>query len=54
MCVSKRTEVCKIIHVEVSEGKQLLITALYGGALPQHFHGQDFMQKVQKMSQYLL
>eukprot|EP00435_Cladocopium_sp_Y103_P028911 s785_g7.t1 len=53
-CVSDRDKVCSDeLRTTREEGKQILTAVLYGGAIPQHLAGNQFLVRLSKVSLYM-
>ena len=53
VCADKRSHVIEnVVRTSHANGKQLLVSTLYGGAVPQMYDGQEFFVRLQKVSIY--
>ena len=53
-CTKKRDTVCSdILHLPLDEGKQVLVSILYGGPVPEELKTNEFLNKMVKLSLYL-
>ena len=53
-CVSDRDKVCREeLNVGREEGKRILTATLYGGSIPEHLAGNEFLIRLSKVSIYM-
>lgn len=52
-CAESRDEICSDLKMSTAEGKQLLVSILYGAAVPDELQGNQLLINLSKLSLYL-